>query len=119
MEEEGFPPEDIVFGANVFAVATSIEEHERYAIQFIEAVRRIKAECPRAHERRHQQRVFLLRGSPEIRRCAAFLYHAIAAGLDMGIVDTNAAGSTTRFRARSSGRSKTCCSRVGRTRPRS
>jgi 5-methyltetrahydrofolate--homocysteine methyltransferase len=46
VEEEGFPPEDIIFDPNVFAVATGIEEHERYAIQFIEAVRRIKAECP-------------------------------------------------------------------------
>jgi 5-methyltetrahydrofolate--homocysteine methyltransferase len=93
VEEEGFPPEDIVFDANVFAVATGIEEHERYAIQFIEAVRRIKAECPHALTSGGISNVsFSFRGSPEIREAmhAAFLYHAIAAGLDMGIVNAGA-----------------------------
>ncbi|MBM4185134.1 MAG: methionine synthase [Gemmatimonadetes bacterium] len=93
VEEEGFPPEDVIFDANVFAVATGIEEHERYAIQFIEAVRRIKAECPHALTSGGISNVsFSFRGSPEVREAmhAAFLYHAIAAGLDMGIVNAGA-----------------------------
>jgi 5-methyltetrahydrofolate--homocysteine methyltransferase len=93
VDEEGFPPEDIIFDPNVFAVATGIEEHERYAIQFIEAVRRIKAECPHALTSGGISNVsFSFRGSPEIREAmhAAFLYHAIAAGLDMGIVNAGA-----------------------------
>jgi 5-methyltetrahydrofolate--homocysteine methyltransferase len=93
VEEEGFPPEDVIFDANVFAVATGIEEHERYAIDFIEAVRRIKAECPHALTSGGVSNVsFSFRGSPEVREAmhAAFLYHAIAAGLDMGIVNAGA-----------------------------
>jgi 5-methyltetrahydrofolate--homocysteine methyltransferase len=93
VEEEGFPPEDIIFDANVFAVATGIEEHERYAIDFIEAVRRIKAECPHALTSGGISNVsFSFRGSPVVREAmhAAFLYHAIAAGLDMGIVNAGA-----------------------------
>jgi 5-methyltetrahydrofolate--homocysteine methyltransferase len=93
VEEEGFPPEDIIFDANVFAVATGIEEHARYAIDFIEAVRRIKAACPYALTSGGISNVsFSFRGSPEVREAmhAAFLYHAIAAGLDMGIVNAGA-----------------------------
>jgi 5-methyltetrahydrofolate--homocysteine methyltransferase len=93
VEEEGFPPEDIIFDANVFAVATGIEEHERYAIDFVEAVRRIKAECPHALTSGGISNVsFSFRGSPVVREAmhAAFLYHAIAAGLDMGIVNAGA-----------------------------
>ncbi|MEQ1856873.1 MAG: methionine synthase [Longimicrobiales bacterium] len=93
VREEGFPPEDIIFDANVFAVATGIEEHERYAIDFIEAVRRIKAECPHALTSGGISNVsFSFRGSPEVREAmhVAFLYHAIAAGLDMGIVNAGA-----------------------------
>ncbi len=93
VEEEGFPPEDVIFDANVFAVATGIEEHNRYAVDFIEAVRRIKAECPYALTSGGISNVsFSFRGSPEVREAmhAAFLYHAIAAGLDMGIVNAGA-----------------------------
>ena len=93
VEEEGFPPEDVVFDPNVFAVATGIEEHARYAIDFIEAVRRIKAACPHALTSGGVSNVsFSFRGSPEVREAmhAAFLYHAIAAGLDMGIVNAGA-----------------------------
>jgi 5-methyltetrahydrofolate--homocysteine methyltransferase len=93
VEEEGFPPEDVIFDANVFAVATGIEEHERYAIDFIESVRRIKAACPHALTSGGVSNVsFSFRGSPEVREAmhAAFLYHAIAAGLDMGIVNAGA-----------------------------
>jgi 5-methyltetrahydrofolate--homocysteine methyltransferase len=93
VEEEGFPPQDIIFDANVFAVATGIEEHARYAIDFIEAVRGIKAECPHALTSGGISNVsFSFRGSPEVREAmhAAFLYHAIEAGLDIGIVNAGA-----------------------------
>ncbi|MEM7417702.1 MAG: methionine synthase [Gemmatimonadota bacterium] len=91
--EEGFPPEDIIFDPNVFAVATGIEEHAQYAIDFIEAVRSIKAECPAALTSGGISNVsFSFRGSPEVREAmhSAFLYHAIDAGLDMGIVNAGA-----------------------------
>ena len=91
--EEGFAPEDIIFDANVFAVATGIEEHERYAIAFIEAVRGVKAACPHSLTSGGISNVsFSFRGSPEVREAmhTAFLYHAIAAGLDMGIVNAGA-----------------------------
>jgi len=93
VEEEGFPPQDIIFDANVFAVATGIEEHARYAIDFIEAVRAIKAECPHVLTSGGISNVsFSFRGSPEVREAmhAAFLYHAIEAGLDLGIVNAGA-----------------------------
>jgi len=93
VDEEGFPPEDIIFDANVFAVATGIEEHARYAMDFIEAVRAIKAACPHALTSGGISNVsFSFRGSPEVREAmhAAFLYHAIEAGLDMGIVNAGA-----------------------------
>jgi 5-methyltetrahydrofolate--homocysteine methyltransferase len=93
VEEEGFPPEDIIFDANVFAVATGIEEHNRYAMWFIDAIRRIKEACPRVLTSGGISNVsFSFRGSPEVREAmhAAFLYHAIKAGLDMGIVNAGA-----------------------------
>jgi 5-methyltetrahydrofolate--homocysteine methyltransferase len=93
VEEEGFPPQDIIFDANVFAVATGIEEHNRYAIDFIEAVRGIKAACPHALTSGGISNVsFSFRGSPEVREAmhAAFLYYAIEAGLDIGIVNAGA-----------------------------
>ena len=93
VEEEDFPPEDIIFDANIFAVATGMEEHERYAIWFIDAVRGIKTECPYALTSGGVSNVsFSFRGSPEVREAmhAAFLYHAIEAGLDMGIVNAGA-----------------------------
>ncbi len=93
VEEEGFPPEDIVFDANVFAVATGIAEHDRYAIWFIDAVRRIKEACPGVLTSGGISNVsFSFRGSSEVREAmhSAFLYHAIDAGLDMGIVNAGA-----------------------------
>ena len=93
VEEEAFPPEDVIFDANIFAVATGIEEHDEYAIDFIEAVRRIKQSCPHALTSGGVSNVsFSFRGSPEVREAmhAAFLYHAIDAGLDMGIVNAGA-----------------------------
>jgi len=93
VDEEGFLPEDIIFDANVFAVATGIEEHDEYAIRFIEAVRQIKKSCPHALTSGGISNVsFSFRGSPEVREAmhTAFLYHAIDAGLDMGIVNAGA-----------------------------
>ena len=93
VDEEGFPPEDVIFDANVFAVATGIEEHDHYALWFIDAVRRIKEACPHVLTSGGISNVsFSFRGSPEVREAmhAVFLYHAIDAGLDMGIVNAGA-----------------------------
>ncbi|MEP3421500.1 MAG: methionine synthase [Erythrobacter sp.] len=87
---EGFPPEDIIFDPNVFAVATGIEEHDRYGLDFIEAVREIKAQCPHAKTSGGLSNLsFSFRGNETVRRAmhSVFLYHAIPAGLDMAIVN--------------------------------
>ncbi|MFV1986855.1 MAG: methionine synthase [Gemmatimonadota bacterium] len=89
-EKAGVSPEDIVFDPNVFAVATGIEEHERYGIAFIEAVRGIKQALPGALTSGGISNVsFAFRGNEAVREAmhAVFLYHAIGAGLDMGIVN--------------------------------
>jgi 5-methyltetrahydrofolate--homocysteine methyltransferase len=89
-EQVGFPPEDIIFDPNIFAVATGIEEHDNYAVDFIEATRRIKAELPHARISGGVSNVsFSFRGNEPVRRAihSVFLYHAIAAGMDMGIVN--------------------------------
>ncbi|MFQ5346839.1 MAG: methionine synthase [Rhodothalassiaceae bacterium] len=86
----GFPPEDIIFDPNVFAVATGIAEHDRYALDFIEATRLIKERCPHAKVSGGISNVsFSFRGNNAVREAmhAVFLYHAIRAGLDMGIVN--------------------------------
>jgi 5-methyltetrahydrofolate--homocysteine methyltransferase len=86
----GFPPEDIIFDANIFAVATGIEEHNRYGLDFIEAVEEIKARCPHAHTSGGLSNLsFSFRGNETVRRAmhSVFLYHAIPAGLDMAIVN--------------------------------
>jgi len=86
----GFPPEDIIFDPNIFAIATGIEEHDNYAVDFIEAVKRIKAELPHARVSGGVSNVsFSFRGNEPVRRAihSVFLYHAIAAGMDMGIVN--------------------------------
>jgi 5-methyltetrahydrofolate--homocysteine methyltransferase len=86
----GFPPEDIIFDPNIFAVATGIEEHNNYAVDFIEATRKIKAELPYARVSGGVSNVsFSFRGNEPVRRAihSVFLYHAIAAGLDMAIVN--------------------------------
>jgi 5-methyltetrahydrofolate--homocysteine methyltransferase len=87
---DGFPPEDIIFDPNVFAVATGIEEHRRYALDFIEACREIRARCPHAHISGGLSNLsFSFRGNEPVRRAmhSIFLYHAIPAGLDMAIVN--------------------------------
>ncbi|MFM9115538.1 MAG: dihydropteroate synthase, partial [Planctomycetota bacterium] len=89
-EEVGFPPSDIIFDPNILTVATGIEEHNDYALNFIEATRRIKHVCPGAHVSGGVSNIsFSFRGNDLVREAmhAAFLYHAIRAGLDMGIVN--------------------------------
>jgi 5-methyltetrahydrofolate--homocysteine methyltransferase len=86
----GFPPEDIIFDPNVFAVATGIEEHDRYGLDFIEAVREIKANCPHVKTSGGLSNLsFSFRGNETVRRAmhSVFLYHAIPAGFDMAIVN--------------------------------
>ena len=92
-EQAGFPPDEIVFDPNVFAVGTGIEEHAGYAVAYIEAVRRIKAEMPGVHVSGGVSNVsFSFRGNDPVREAihAVFLYHAVAAGMDMGIVNPSA-----------------------------
>ena len=89
-EEVGFPPEDIVFDPNIFAVATGIEEHSGYGIAFIEATRRIRDTLPHVHVSGGVSNLsFSFRGNEPVREAmhAVFLYHAIHAGMDMGIVN--------------------------------
>ncbi len=86
----GFPPEDIIFDPNIFAVATGIEEHDRYGLDFIEACTEIKAACPHAKTSGGLSNLsFSFRGNETVRRAmhSVFLYHAIPAGLDMAIVN--------------------------------
>jgi 5-methyltetrahydrofolate--homocysteine methyltransferase len=89
-EQADFPPEDIVFDPNIFAVATGIEEHNGYGVAFIEAARRIRADLPHAHISGGVSNLsFSFRGNEAVREAmhAVFLYHAIQAGMDMGIVN--------------------------------
>ncbi len=89
-EQVGFPPEDIIFDPNVFAVATGIEEHNNYGVDFIEAARRITQTLPHVHISGGVSNLsFSFRGNEPVREAmhAVFLYHAIQAGMDMGIVN--------------------------------
>ena len=89
-EKAGFPPQDIIFDPNIFAVATGIEEHNNYAVDFIEATRTIKQTLPHAMVSGGVSNVsFSFRGNNVVREAihAVFLYHAIQAGMDMGIVN--------------------------------
>ena len=89
-EEVGMPPEDIIFDPNILTVATGIEEHNPYAVNFFEATRRIKALCPGAKISGGVSNVsFSFRGNDVVREAmhSVFLYHAISAGMDMGIVN--------------------------------
>ena len=90
VDRVGVAPEDIIFDPNIFAVATGIEEHNNYALDFIEATRRIRASLPHCHISGGVSNVsFSFRGNEPVRRAmhSVFLYHAIAAGMDMGIVN--------------------------------
>ncbi len=89
----GFPPEDIIFDPNIFAVATGIEEHNRYALDFIEATALIKARCQHTRISGGVSNVsFSFRGNNPVREAihSVFLYHAVKAGMDMGIVNAGA-----------------------------
>lgn len=89
-EEIGFPPQDIIFDPNIFAIATGIEEHNQYAINYIEATRWIKKNLPYAKISGGVSNIsFSFRGNDTVREAmhSAFLYHAIEAGMDMGIVN--------------------------------
>jgi 5-methyltetrahydrofolate--homocysteine methyltransferase len=89
-EEVGFPPEDIIFDPNVFAVATGIEEHSNYGVDYIEAARAIREELPGTHVSGGVSNLsFSFRGNDALREAmhAVFLYHAVKAGMDMGIVN--------------------------------
>jgi len=90
VHQVGFKPYDIIFDPNIFAVATGIEAHNRYAIHFIEAVRQIKKECPGVKISGGVSNLsFSFRGNNPVREAmhASFLYHAVQAGMDMGIVN--------------------------------
>ncbi|WMS91694.1 methionine synthase [Pseudoalteromonas sp. HL-AS1] len=90
VEDIGFPPEDIIFDPNIFAVATGIEEHDNYAVEFIEGTRRIKQNLPHCKVSGGVSNVsFSFRGNNPVREAihSVFLYHAIKAGMDMGIVN--------------------------------
>ncbi|PCK30370.1 methionine synthase [Pseudoalteromonas piscicida] len=90
VDELGFPPEDIIFDPNIFAVATGIEEHDNYAVEFIEGTRRIKQNLPHCKVSGGVSNVsFSFRGNNPVREAihSVFLYHAIKAGMDMGIVN--------------------------------
>lgn len=91
-EQIGFPPEDIIFDPNIFAVATGIDEHNNYAVDFIEATRWIRQNLPHAHISGGVSNVsFSFRGNNPVREAihSVFLYHAIKAGMDMGIVNAS------------------------------
>ena len=95
VNEVGFPPEDIIFDPNIFAIATGIEEHNNYAVDFIEATRWIKANLPGAKVSGGVSNVsFSFRGNDPVREAihTVFLYHAIQAGMDMGIVNAGMVG---------------------------
>ncbi len=90
VDEIGFPPEDIIFDPNILTVATGMEEHDNYAVDFIEATRWIKTHLPHAKVSGGVSNIsFSFRGNNVVREAmhSAFLYHAIAAGMDMGIVN--------------------------------
>jgi 5-methyltetrahydrofolate--homocysteine methyltransferase len=95
VDEVGFPPEDIIFDPNIFAIATGIEEHNNYAVDFINATRWIKENLPGAKVSGGVSNVsFSFRGNDPVREAihTVFLYHAIAAGMDMGIVNAGMVG---------------------------
>ncbi len=95
VNDVGFPPEDIIFDPNIFAIATGIEEHANYAVDFIEATRWIKQHLPHAKVSGGVSNVsFSFRGNDHVREAihTVFLYHAIRAGMDMGIVNAGMLG---------------------------
>ena len=95
MQQADFPPEDIIFDPNIFAIATGIEEHDNYAVDFIEATRWIRQHLPYAKVSGGVSNVsFSFRGNDHVREAihTVFLYHAIRAGMTMGIVNAGQLG---------------------------
>ncbi len=95
-EQVGFPPQDIIFDPNIFAVATGIEEHNNYGVDFIEATREIRRRMPLVHISGGVSNLsFSFRGNERVREAmhSVFLYHAISAGMDMGIVNAGQLGT--------------------------
>src|SRR5690606_9871313 len=90
VDEVGIPPEGIIFDPNIFAIATGMEEHNNYAVDFIEATRIIRRKLPHCHVSGGVSNVsFSFRGNEVVRQAihSVFVYHAISAGMDMGIVN--------------------------------
>ena len=121
VDEVGFAPEDIIFDPNILTVATGMEEHNNYAVDFINATRWIKANLPHAKVSGGVSNIsFSFRGNNKVREAmhSAFLYHAIAAGMDMGIVNAGHARGLRgdRARAEGAGRGRAAQSPPGRDR---
>ncbi len=119
-EQVGFAPEDIIFDPNILTVGTGIEEHNNYAINFVEATREIKRLCPGCHISGGVSNIsFSFRGNDVVREAmhSAFLYKAVAAGMDMGIVNAASWLSMKTSRRTCWNMSKMCCGIVGPTQP--
>ena len=117
----GFPPEDIIFDPNIFAIATGIEEHDNYAVDFIESLKWIHAHLPHAKTSGGVSNVsFSFRGNDAVREAihTVFLYHAIKAGMSMGIVNAGMLGVTTISTRCCARRPRTWCSIATRARAR-
>ncbi len=111
-EEVGFPPQDIIFDPNILTVATGLEQHNNYAVDFIEATRWIKQNLPGAKVSGGVSNIsFSFRGNNTVREAmhAAFLYHAIRAGLDMGIVNAGMLAVYEEIPKTCWNWSRTCC----------
>ena len=120
VDKVGFPPEDIIFDPNIFAVATGIEEHNDYGKAFIDATARIRQVLPYAHVSGGVSNFsFSFRGNDRVREAmhSVFLYHAIKAGMDMGIVNAGQLGFYEDIPTSCATRSRTCCSTAAPTRP--
>ena len=90
LTEIGFPPQDIIFDVNILTIATGMAEHDNYAVNFIEAAKILRGECPRVHVSGGLSNLsFGFRGLNDLREAmhCVFLYHAIKEGMDMGIVN--------------------------------
>jgi 5-methyltetrahydrofolate--homocysteine methyltransferase len=119
-EQCGFAPQDIIFDPNILTIATGIEEHNNYAVEFIESCREIKRRMPAVHVSGGLSNVsFSFRGNEELRQAmhSVFLYHAIKAGMDMGIVNAGALPIFDDVEPRCSRSARMRCSIVDQTQP--